>query len=146
MTDSRAPLGTGLGIIRLNVVGTAVFVLVTALASLWNTDRAAMANLIVSSVLFVGGCAAFGVGFLRAANRSRTEVLDLAGLFYLTGSAPSEIRRTLLGLWFVQIAVAVVSIFTLSPPFGVMAPVWGIGMLTVWGARHGDFPVRFERR
>jgi hypothetical protein len=84
------------------------------------------------------------VGFVRAAGRSRTEVVDLAGLFYLTGSGPPQARRPLLGLWFAQIAVAVASVFTLQPPFGVMAPVWGIGVIALWGSRHGRFPARTE--
>mgnify|MGYP007112885149 CR=1 FL=1 len=73
----------------------------------------------------------------RAAGRSRGEVVDLAGLFYLTGSGPADVRRKLLGLWFAQIAVAGGSVAVVQPPFGVMAPVWGIGLLSVWGARHG---------
>ena len=34
------------------------------------------------------------------------------------------------------------SVVAVQPPFGVMAPVWGIGMLTVWGARYGTFAQR----
>jgi hypothetical protein len=48
----------------------------------------------------------------------------------------------MLGLWFTQIGVATVSVATVSPPFGVMAPVWGIGFLTLWSAYHGTFPER----
>jgi hypothetical protein len=132
----------GRGIIRLDLVGTIAFALVTLVGSVSETAAADLANLVVSAVLFVGGCVAFGVGFVLAAGRSRTEVVDLAGLFYLTGSGPPRARRPLLGLWFAQIAVAVASVFTLQPPFGVMAPVWGIGLITVWGSRHGRFPGR----
>jgi hypothetical protein len=132
----------GAGIIRVDAIGTAVFVAVTVLAAVWDGDAADLVNLVVSGVLFLGGCAAFAVGFARAAGRSRTEIIDLAGLFYLTGSAPKEPRRLLLGLWFAQIVVAAASVAVVQPPFGVMAPVWGIGLLTVWGARHGTFPPR----
>ena len=97
---------------------------------------------IAFGVLFLGGCVAFALGFWRAVARSRVEVIDLAGLFYLTGSAPTRPRRLLLGLWFTQIGVAAASVVAVQPPFGVMAPVWGIGMLTVWGARYGTFAQR----
>lgn len=140
--DPLAGPTEGAGTIRLDALGTAVFVVVTALAALWERDVTDLVNLAASGVLFVGGCAAFAVGFVKAAGRSRTEIVDLAGLFYLTGSAPKRPRRLLLGLWFSQIAVAAASVFALQPPFGVMAPVWGIGLLTAWGARHGTFPPR----
>lgn len=132
----------GQAVIRLDAIGTAVFVAVTVLAAVGEGDATDLVNLVVSGVLFLGGCAAFAVGFARAAGRSRTEIIDLAGLFYLTGSAPKEPRRLLLGLWFAQIVVAAASVAVVQPPFGVMAPVWGIGLLTVWGARHGTFPPR----
>ena len=129
-------------IIRIDAVGTLALIVVTALASLVTSGTTGVLNLVVSAALFVGGCGAFAVGFLQAVDRSRTEVIDLAGLFYLTGAAAAEPRRTLLGLWFVQIAVATVSVVTTSPPWGVMAPVWGIGILTLWSARHGRFQAR----
>ncbi len=132
----------GGGIVRLDAVGTAVLVLVTIVASFWEGTATDLLNLVVSGALFLGGCAAFTVGFFRAVGRSRTEVVDLAGLFYLTGSAPRVARRSLLGLWFLQITTAAASVVAVQPPFGVMAPVWGIGLLAVWGSRHGSFPVR----
>jgi hypothetical protein len=111
-------------------------------ASVAESNATDLLNLAVSGVLFVGGCVAFALGFVRAAGRSRTEVVDLAGLFYLTGSAPQQVRRILLGLWFAQIAIATVSVITVQPPFGVMAPVGGIGILTLWSSRHATFPPR----
>lgn len=132
----------GIGIVRLDAAGTALLVVATVAASVAENDVTDVLNLAVSGVLFLGGCVAFAVGFLRAVGRSRTEVVDLAGLFYLTGSGPRPVRRALLGLWFLQIGVAAVSVITVAPPFGVMAPVWGIGLLPVWGARYGTFPPR----
>lgn len=129
-------------IIRIDAAGTVTLILVTILASVVTSGTTGALNLVVSAALFLGGCAAFTAGFLRAVNRSRTEVIDLAGLFYLTGAAPREPRRAMLGLWFVQIATATISVTTVSPPWGVMAPVWGIGLLTLWSARHGRFPAR----
>ena len=129
-------------IIQVDVVGTVALLVVTVVASVWENNATDLANLAVSAVLFLGGCGAFGYGFLKAVGRSRTEVVDLAGLFYLTGSAPKSVRRTMLGLWFAQIAIAAVSVVTVQPPFGVMAAVWGIGLISVWGARYGAFPAR----
>ena len=132
----------GEGIIRVDAFGTAALIVVTFAASVAETNVTDLANLVISGVLFLGGCVAFALGFWRAVARSRVEVIDLAGLFYLTGSAPTRPRRLLLGLWFTQIGVAAASVVAVQPPFGVMAPVWGIGMLTVWGARYGTFAQR----
>ncbi|MCB0978294.1 MAG: hypothetical protein KDB02_12635 [Acidimicrobiales bacterium] len=129
-------------LVLLDVAATAVFLLVTAAAAVLDGDAFALVNLVVCAVLFVVGSVIWAWGFVRAAARSRDDVIDLAGLFYLTGSAPRTVRRCLLGLWFAQMAIAVVAIPLTSPPFGVMVPVFGIGVLTSWGASKGTFPAR----
>lgn len=151
MTAPRAPDGSavpttlatmsGRAIVWTDVVGTAALLVTLAAVAVWPGRVTEGAYLAVTLVLFVGGSIAFAVGFLTAVGRSRTEVVDMAGLFYLTGTAPKVVRRLLLGLWFVQIAALAVSL-AIAPPFGVMAGVWGIGLLPVWGARHGIFPAR----
>ena len=75
-----------------------------------------------------------------------TSGLDARGRFgsqsTLTGSAPTEARRAFLGLWFAQIAIAAAAIALTDPPFAVMAPVWGIGIITWWASAHATFPPR----
>ena len=127
---------------RLDVVGTVAFLLVTVVSAISDADPVVLANLAVCTVLFVVGSAIWAWGFVLAASRSRTHVIDLAGLFYLTGSAPTSTRRLFLGLWFAQIAIAVGSIATTSPPFGVMVPVFGICVLIRWAAVNATFPER----
>ena len=128
-----------------DLLGTIALVAVTILAAFTTSTPAQVIGLVVAGVLFVGGCGAFAVGFVRAAGRSRTEAVDLAGLFYLTGSAPDAARRWFLGLWFAQIAVAVAAIAVSRPPFAVMAPVWGIGIITWWASLHASFSPRQGR-
>lgn len=132
----------GRSLLVADALGTLVLLGATVAAALSAADGVQVANLVVATVLFTGGCVGFAIGFLRAVGRSRDEVIDLAGLFYLTGSGPTEARRWFLGLWFAQIAIAIGSVPVADPPFGVMAPVWGIGLLTWWSARHGTFPAR----
>ncbi len=134
--------GPGDRIVRADQIGTGAMVAATVLAAVVDADPAQALYLGVCAVLFVAGCGAFAVGFVRAAGRSRTEAIDLAGLFYLTGAAPRPVRRMLLGLWFAQIAVATASVAVTHPPWAVMAPVFGIGILTLWSSRHGSFPPR----
>jgi hypothetical protein len=136
--------GTAVGgpVLAADRVGTAALAVVVALAAVSDSTPVDVLGLVVAAVLFLGGCVGFTIGFLRAAGRSRWEVVDLAGLFYLTGSAPRPVRRAFLGLWFAQIAIAIAAVFVQSPPFAVMAPVWGIGLITWWSGRHGTFPPR----
>ena len=128
----------GRPIVLIDVMGTVALVVAVLAAVLAPSRGTELAYLAVSLVLFIGGSAAFVVGFLMAVGRSRTEVVDMAGLFYLTGTAPRVVRRVMLGLWFIQIGVVAVSLAA-APAFGVMALLWGIGLLPVWGARHGQF-------
>lgn len=132
----------GRGLLVADAVGTGALVLATAASAVTDADSVVIVNLVVAGVLFLGGCLGFGIGFLRAVGRSRTETVDLAGLFYLTGSAPPEARRAFLGLWFAQIAIAAAAIPLTDPPFAVMAPVWGIGIITWWASAHATFPPR----
>ncbi len=132
----------GRNLLVVDAIGTAAVAVVTVASALTEADAVVIFNLVVSGVLFLGGCVGFAIGFLRAVGRSRTETVDLAGLFYLTGSAPTAARRAFLGLWFAQIAIAAAAIPLTDPPFAVMAPVWGIGLITWWASGHATFPPR----
>jgi hypothetical protein len=140
--SSLLPDIEGRGILVADAVGTAALALATIVSAVTDADAVVVANLVVAAILFLGGCVGFGIGFLRAVGRSRTEAIDLAGLFYLTGSAPPEARRAFLGLWFAQIAIAAAAIPLTDPPFAVMAPVWGIGLITWWASGHATFSPR----
>jgi hypothetical protein len=130
------------GLLVAHLVGTVVLAAVTMLAAFSQELAVAALGLAVSGTLFVGGCVAFAIGFLRAVGRSRYETIDLAGLFYLTASAPDPVRKAFLRLWFAQMAVAVAAVIVSRPPFAVMAPVWGIGLITWWASLHATFPPR----
>ena len=138
------PETEGRSLLVADLVGTVALALVTLLDAVTQAKAAQILGLIVVAVLFIGGCVGFTVGFLRAVGRSRTEQIDLAALFYLTGSAPTEVRRAFLGLWFAQMAIAVVAVFVTRPPFAVMAVIWGIGLITWWASAHATFPPRDE--
>lgn len=129
-------------ILLADALGTAALILVSLVTALWPTGAAEVATIVVAALLFAGGCGAFAVGFVRVANRSRREVVDMAGTFYLTGSAPQPVRRWFLGLWFAQIVVVVATAAFVQPPFGFMALVFGIGLIPLWASRHATFPVR----
>jgi len=131
-------------IVRASLAGTAVFTVVAVAAAL-APDALAVVAVVVDLALFGAGCVAFSAALLRAAARSRTDELTLAGLFWLSGSAPATVRRALLGSFGAQVVVAFATAaarpFT-GLAFGILVWVYGLGLIGLWGARAGAFPPR----
>lgn len=134
-------------IIRASLAGTAVFVVVAG-AGVALPDTLGVAVVVVSLLLFAAGCVAFVLTLLRAAERSRREAVTLPGLWWLSGSAPSPVRRLLIGSFVVEVLVAFGAAsarpFT-GVAFGILAPIYALGLLGLWGARHGTFGPRTPR-
>ena len=130
---------------RASFVGTAVFTVMAVLAAATNADPLVVLAVVVDLVLFVAGCVAFVATLLRAADRSRNEQITLAGIWWLQGSAPADVRRRLLGAFAVQVIVALVTAsarpFT-GLAFGILVPTFGLGLVGLWGARLGEFGPR----
>ena len=94
---------------------------------------------------FAAGIALFMVSFAQVVGRSRHERIDVVGVYFLVGSAPSTVRRHLLGALAIQVVVAVLSA-AIRPytrvAFGVLVPMLGLALCGLWAARHGTFPAR----
>ena len=131
-------------LVRASLAGTVVFVVVAAAATL-APDALAVPTVVVDVVLAAAGCVAFVLTLLRAAERSRREAVTLPGIWWLSGSAPAPVRRALLGAFAVQVVVALASAsirpFT-ALAFGILVPVYGLGLAGLWAAHHGTFPPR----
>jgi hypothetical protein len=136
----------GARLVTTALAGTAAFVL-TALGGVVVPDAFELAVVVVSLVLFAIGCVAFLWAYAVAVSRSRRETIGIAALFFLQGSAPRDVRRRLLGALAVQVVVAFAAAsirpFT-GVAFGILVPVFGIGMCGLWGARYGTFTPRAE--
>ncbi len=141
--DSSNAAFKGRQLVRLAWLGTAVFVASAAAATLARAARPA--GVAISLVLFGGGCLAFLWAYALAVQRSRTEEIGVGGLYFLSGSAPTAIKRHLLGAMTVQIVVAIATA-SLRPfttvAFGILVPMYGLGMAGLWAARYGAFPPR----
>jgi hypothetical protein len=137
----------GAGIIRVSDVVTVVFTVVAVVTAVF-LDHLNALVVIVSLVLFVAGCVTFLWAYAIAVNRSRTDAIGIGGLYFLQGSAPRAVQVRLLGALSVQVLVAVVTAavhpFT-SQAFAVLAPMFGLGLAGLWGARYGHFGPRTER-
>lgn len=139
--------GPGRELIAAVWVGTAVFATTTLLSVLFDSLR--LVGVVVDLVLFAAGCVAFLSAYVRAVQRSRTEEISLAGLYFLTGTAPNAVRRSLMSATAVQLVVAVTaaSLRPFTPvAFGILVPMYGLGMAGLWAAHHGKFPPRKRLR
>lgn len=147
----------GRGIVRLNLVGTALFTVSSTWAAVQFDGVAKVQGVAVDLVLFGVGVVAFLWGYYAAVQRSRTQQMSVAELYFLMGSAiPSGVKRPMNILLLVQTTVALVTAMSrLTTPvagggatngstlaFGVLVPVLGLGLNGLWAATHGAFPPR----
>jgi hypothetical protein len=139
----------GRRIVLLDLVGTAVFVVVSVVEVIvlsWTRPIAVVTDL----VLFGIGCVAFLAAYGIAIGRSRTDEIGVASLYLLTNNvAPARVRLRLLGAFAVQCIVAVTTAsvrpFT-TAAFGILVPMFGLGLNGLWSARHGRFGPRIVPR
>jgi len=141
-------------IILIDAIGTATFVIAMAVSVPFREERSAqIAIAVLSMVLFAVGIATCLWAYTSALERSRTEEVGVANLFLLTGAtAPRRVRRTMSLCLVVQVVAAVggatVGVVGLEQDqlnalaFGVLVPMFGIGMNGLWAARSGAFGPR----
>ncbi len=141
-----APEGTGGGVVKAAWAGLAVQAVAAAAAITATAGRGP--HVVVCVLLALGGLAASALAFVRAVARSRSELVDVAGLFLLLGSAPRRTRWWLWGAVAAQTALGVATAAArpyTSLAFGVLTPVWAYGLTIWWNATYGAFPPRPRR-
>jgi hypothetical protein len=149
VTSSRSVL--------VNTVGTAAFALVVAVGLPLRDQRAAqIAVAVVSMALFAIGAVTALWAYVSALERSRVHEIGVANLYLLTGpTAPPAIKRLMSALLAAQVIVAlagaIVGAIGLSGSevnalaFGILVPMFGIGLNGIWAVRHGTFGPRIDR-
>ena len=143
---SPEPAGSpGRRLVQASWIGTALFT-VLAVGAAAVPDALAPASAVLDLVLFAVGFLAFCWSLLRAADRSREEELSVAGLWFLAGgSAPRAVQRDLLVPLGIQavVGVATAAVRPFTPlAFGILVPLYGLGLAGVWGAAFGTFGPR----
>ena len=147
MDERYEDVDAGDGILNLCFSGTGAIV-GTSIAGAALPDTFRYVHAILAGVLFAVGTGALLWGYALGVSRSRTVVVTLPGLFFLgSGAAPPTTRRRF------RIALAVQTVVTVAAAlvrpdtevaFGVLAPVFGLGLMAMWGGRHGAFAARPE--
>lgn len=136
----------GATLVNAAFVGTGALLVVGTVGAAF-PDALGTLTAVVSIGLFVIGVVAFLWGYANGVARSREERITLSGLFFLSGTAPRIVRSRLRVALGLQVVIAVVAAsirpYT-SVAFVVLAPMFGLGMLALWGARHGTFFAKDE--
>ena len=82
-------------------------------------------------------CWAFAIAIART---TRGDDVVVASMFLIQGPAPRRVRLHLFGS---LAACLVITTATAAPePFGVLVPMLPLGLIGLWGARHGTVPPR----
>jgi len=144
-------------ILRTNVAATAFFVASSTAAAIVFDGWVKTQGVVVALALFAGGVVAFLWGYWNAVQRSRSDEMAVAELYFLMGPAiPKRVKTVMLSCLTVQTVVSVATaIARPSTPaadggstagstlaFGVLVPVLGLGLNGLWAAAHGGFQPR----
>jgi hypothetical protein len=106
----------------------------------------------VDLALFAIGCFAFIWSYFSGVQRSRTDEISVAGLFALAGGvAPRRITMVMNSCLAAQVVVGLIGAIVRSSTdgragstlaFGVLVPIFGLGLNGLWSSRLGVFPPR----
>jgi hypothetical protein len=147
----------GVGIIRLNAIGTVLFIGSAAIASIVFDGIAKTQGVVVSLALFGSGVVFFLWGYWRAVQRSRHDSMSVTELYFLVGPhVDRRVSRVMNSLLAIQVVVAVAAALVRSSTpaadgtstpgstlaFSVLAPVFGLSLNGLWASVHGRFPAR----
>jgi hypothetical protein len=141
-------------LVRVDLAGTAVFAATLVVAVPLRNHRVGQVLIaVVSIVLFAIGIATSLWAYTTALERSRTEEVGVANLYLLTGStAPHLVKRAMSLALGTQVTLALVGAIVgvaglksnevNALAFGVLVPMFGIGMNGAWAARYGSYGPR----
>jgi len=143
-------------LVRANLAGTALFLAALAFAIPFRSHRPGQVLIVVVSlVLFAAGIASSLWAYTTALERSRSEEVGVANLYLLSGdTAPKPVKRAMSWALAVQVIAALmgasVGVAGLQEnqlnalAFGVLVPMFGIGMNGAWAARYGSYGPRIN--
>ena len=133
---------TGRSIIRASWASNGLFAL-SALPLAVGLDDTPIA-VVTALLLFAASLVVWVWAFAVAAARSaRGDDIAVGSLFLMEGNVSRPVRRHLYGS--VGACLFLTALTASANPFGVLVPMLPIGLVGLWGARHGDFPARAQR-
>lgn len=141
--DDRTEPGTAL--VNAAFVGTGLLAGTSAAAAV-APDTFGLVYAALSGALFAVGTGGLLWAYALGVSRSRSDLVSIPGLFFLAGgAAPVSVRRPFRVALAVEVVVAVVAA-SIRPysevAFGILAPMYAMGLMGTWGGRYGTFPPR----
>lgn len=134
----------GRGVLVVDWVGTALFTVAAVVATV-DTETLGIVAVVTSLVLFAVGMVTMAFTFAAAVERSRLEVVSVAGVWFGAGTVPGGIRARFAAALGVQLVVAFTAAsirpFT-ALAFGILAPLFGLALGGLWAVNHGSFAER----
>jgi len=137
-------------LVRINILGTGAFVVSAIVAAVVFTPIVRTIGVVVALLLFAIGVAGFIWGYFTAVQRSRYDNISVTSLFLLLGEVSSiKIRRLMNGCLIVQGLGGLITALARTSTdgrsgstlaFGVLVPLFGLGLNGLWSSRHGSFP------
>ena len=138
--DPTAPALPGRVVIGASWAGDVAF-LVTAVPAVLGVTALEDAAIVVALVLFFASLVVWVWALLVAiARTAQGDDVAVTTLFLLEGRVPGRARWLLYGALAVCLAITVAT--AAANPFGVLVPMYPLGLIGLWGARHGTFPPR----
>jgi hypothetical protein len=136
----NADLDRGRGIILAGWLCDVLFA-VTAIPVALGVDALDDPAVVVALLLFFASlvvwCWALGLAAVRT---TRGDDVQVWSLFLLEGPVPARARWQLYGSFVVCLAITIAT--ASANPFGVLVPMFPLGLVGLWGARHGVYPPR----
>jgi hypothetical protein len=126
----------GRAIIRNSWLGNVVFA-ASAIPALFVDGMepvAAVVALALFALSLVVWVWAFAVAVARS---SQGDDIVVGNLFLFEGRVPKAVRRHLFAS--VGVCLVITAVTVSADPFGVLVPMLPIGLIGLWGARHGEF-------
>jgi hypothetical protein len=142
------------GIVRLDVIGTVLFTISALAAAIVFDGPFRVIGVVVALALFAIGVFAFLSGYWTAVQRSREDDIAVAQLYFFGGgTAPASVKRTMLVALAAQVVTALGTAIARSSTdghpgstlaFGILVPMFGLGLNGLWCARYGQFRPRLR--
>lgn len=139
-------------LVKCNLALTGLFVAMSIVAAVTFTSPWKTVGVVVSLGCFSVGIVVFLWGYWTAVQRSRTDNISVAALYFLVDNcAPQSVARLMNSALGVQVVVAVATAISRTTTdgragstlaFGVLAPMMGLGLNGLWGATYGSFAPR----
>lgn len=143
---------TGSLIVKINLAMTGIFVVSSVVAAALFSQPWKTIAVVVSLLCFAIGITVFLWGYWTAVQRSRTDEISVAAMYFLIdGAAPSSVATILNSTLAVQVVVAVATALSRSSTdgkagstlaFGILVPMMGLGFNGLWASIHGTFSPR----